>query len=113
MAARRVFVVGESLFAEALRGMLANSGLLAIAGVAPTADVARPLIEQDPPDVVILVGADAPSSAALGLFLTICPTVAVICTDLNTHTIHLFTGHAIGARFADLLDAIATLPTRG
>ena len=69
-------------------------------------------LARDQPDAVILAGTEKPHPAGLGLILSAYPDLPVICTDLNTSTIQVFTGHPINPRFSDLLDAITHLPLR-
>lgn len=109
----RVFIVGDSLFAETLRRTLAGSGTVTISGVASTVESAMALIGQtEQLDAVIVTGADDRFSAAFGPLFTAYPDLSFIGADLSTDSLILVTVHQIKARTADLLDAISVLPKR-
>jgi len=111
MDQRRVFVVGDSLFADSLSNMLSGNGIQVV-GIAPTLRAALPLLESAPPEVVIVaepVEIDELTVAALrGSSLE----VPFIFTNLERGYMELITSQRICARSSDLLDVIATLPKR-
>jgi DNA-binding NarL/FixJ family response regulator len=112
MQRRRIFIVGDSLFAEGLTQMLANLRSVEVIGSAPTPDVALPSLVACLPDAVIVAGEDEMSTSAFGQLLAAYPDLPVICADLSRDTVQIVTSHRIGTRTSDLLAAIQSLPRR-
>jgi len=109
---RKVFVIGDSLFAESLTRMLANAGTVRVVGSAPTPQAALPLLATSHPDAVIVAGENDMSTMTFGPVLTAYPDLPVICADLNMDNVRVITSQRIGARASDLLAAVAGLPKR-
>lgn len=110
--AHRVFIVGDSLFAETLAQMLTGSGVAAVAGVAPTIEQALPWLQTETPDVVIVAGPETAGPATVNPLLAANPDLSIICADLNTDYVQIITSQRISAHRADLLAAIQALPKR-
>lgn len=113
MATRSVFVVGDSLFADALKQTLTNNAV-EVLGTAPTPEAALPLLAACCPDAVILanVSADSAPPAVLGQFLAANPELPIICADLSANAIRVVASQRVGPHSADLLAAISALPKR-
>ncbi len=107
-----VFVIGETLFAEILIRMLAESGQLEIAGTARTPSEALPSLGKEPLDAVIVVGVEKPSLAAFDPLLEACPNTPILSTNLNDDSVQVYTRQRLNARFSTLLEAITQLPLR-
>lgn len=107
---RRVFIVGDSLFAETLAQTLASAESVKVVGSAPTTEAALPQLRDLCPDAVIIVGEASP--AAFGPFLAAYPDTPLIRTDLKTSEAQIIISQNISARSSDLLAAIAALPKR-
>lgn len=112
MALYQVFVIGETLYAETLTRMLADSGQVNIAGTATTPAIALPCLSKSPPDAVIIASIEKTSLNALELLLEACPNVPLLCTNLNDDSVQMFTHRRLNARFSTLLEAITQIPLR-
>ncbi|HJW84872.1 MAG TPA: hypothetical protein VJ754_11250 [Anaerolineae bacterium] len=112
MKTRKVFVIGDSLFAESLARMLASTEMVRVVGCAPTPQAALPLLDTSHPDAVIVAGENDMSTMTFGPVLTAYPDLPVICADLNVDSVRVITSQRIGARASDLLAAVAGLPKR-
>ncbi len=112
MKTRKVFVIGDSLFAETLTRMLASAGTVRVVGSAPTPEAALPLLATCRPDAVIVAGESELSTLAFGQVLTAHPDLPVIRADLSMDSVQVITSQRIGTRPSDLLAAVAGLPKR-
>ena len=112
MKARRVFIVGDSLFAETLGQMLADAQAVEVVGYAATPEAALPVLEMQHPDAVIVAGVDQAPPAAVSQFLSVYPDLTIICTDLNTDEVRVISSQWVAARSDDLIKAIRHLPVR-
>ncbi len=112
MEARKILIVGDSLFTEALARMLAAADAVEVVGSAPTPEAALPLLAARCPDAVIVAGTGDASPAAFGQFLASHPDLPLIRADLTAADVQVITSRRIGARTSDLLAAIAALPKR-
>jgi|SRR3990172_536351 len=112
MKKRRVFIVGDSLFAETLSPLLANSRSIQVVGSAPTSEAAVRLLGDCHPDAVIVAGEDAMSATAFGRLLIAYPDLPVICADLSRDSMQVITSQRIGTRPSDLVAAVEGLPRR-
>lgn len=112
MDACRVFIVGDSLFAETLNQMLVNSGTVVVTGSAPTPEEALPLIQREAPDVVIVVDTGETSHTTFGPFLATLPELPIIRADLSHDDVQVITSRSVGARRSDLLAVLKSLPRR-
>lgn len=108
METRRVFIVGESLFAETLIQMLGKYETIQVVGSAPDSPEALSRLQNETPDVVLVAG----TSDSIIPLLVACPDLPVIHTDLNTNRVQVITNQTIDASISDLLAAIAALPRR-
>ena len=113
MEARTVFVVGDSLFADALKQTLADNSV-EILGSAPTPEAALPLLSARGPDAVILANASADPTlpAVVGQFLAAYPDLPIICANFGVNAIQVVSSHQVGTHSSDLLAAISALPKR-
>jgi hypothetical protein len=112
MEARKVFIIGDSLFAETLTSMLAASATVRLAGSAPTPEAALPLLKTCIPDAVIVAGVNEPSPSAFGQLLAAFPDLPIIHADLSASDVQVITSQRVGTRSSDLLAAITALPKR-
>lgn len=113
MVARSVLVIGDSLFADALKQTLADNSV-AIVGCVATLAAALPLLRATCPDAVIIAhaGADSAPPTVLGQILAAYPDLPIIYANLNTNVVRVVASHQLGPRSADLLAAIAAIPKR-
>ena len=114
MKARRVFIVGDSLFAETLTRTLRAAGADAIEviGSAPTPEAALPLLKTQPADAVIVAGIGQTPAETLSQFMSEQPDLAILCADLNTNEVEVISKRRVAARSDDLIKAIRRLPAR-
>jgi DNA-binding NarL/FixJ family response regulator len=112
MQRRRIFIVGDSLFAEGLTQMLSTTRSVEVIGSAPTPEAALFSLAACLPDAVIVAGEDEMSTPAFGQLLAACPDLPLICADLSSDTVQIVTSRRIGTRKSDLLAAVKSLPKR-
>ena len=112
MKTRRLFIIGESLFAETLTQMLSHESSVRVIGSAPSPTAALPLLSTCPADAVVVAGENEMSTSAFGQILATYPDLPAICADLSRDIVQIITSHRIGTRAADLLAAVAELPKR-
>jgi chemotaxis response regulator CheB len=113
MEIRRVFIVGDTLFAETLAKLLAGDETIRVAGTASCLDEALPLLKPCYPDMVIVAGVERVPDAAFARFLMEYPDIPILCTDLGTNDVQIVVNRRISVHNADdLLAIIANLPKR-
>ncbi|MBM3180229.1 MAG: response regulator transcription factor [Chloroflexi bacterium] len=112
MEARRVFIVGASLFAETLAQALAKVETIKVIGCAPTVETAAQMIRDNLPDVVIIAEAGEQPPTAYAQFLAMYPDLRIIRADLNANNAQVITCRHIGASMPELLAAIEALLKR-
>jgi len=110
MAARRILIVGETLFAESLVRLLSGSQQVLVVGKLPSLDSLQAQVEASRPDAIIIAGVASPRDAGLSQFLAAYPQIPVICTDLGTNNIQVIQSQRILVNSSsDLLAAITAL----
>ena len=102
----RVFLVGNTLFAESVAHMLQASGLFEAVERFKTLPVAAALIEISPPDVLILADVDITASQGGTPLFLICPDLPVICIDSDSTNMKLVTTTQIVASLSNLIGTI-------
>ena len=112
MDARRVFLIGSSLFAESIARTLANSKEATLVGSAPDVAAALPALKLKRPDAVIVTGLEETATAIFDPILAEFPDLPIIRANPNAGTVQVITSQHIRARRADLLAAITALPKR-
>lgn len=111
-AAHRVFVVGNSLFAESVVELLGQSAVAIVVGTAANVQMALAQLYLVQPDLVIILNSGEPADGELGPLLTSHPDLPILRADLNVNNLRLIRSQRVEARVADLLAAIQSLPTR-
>jgi DNA-binding NarL/FixJ family response regulator len=113
MEIRRVFIVGDTLFAETLAKLLAADATIQVTGTANNLSDALPQLRPCHPDVVIVAGVNRVPDAAFARFLVECPETSILCTDLGTNDIQIVFNQRVSVHnSSDLLAIIAALPKR-
>jgi chemotaxis response regulator CheB len=114
MTARRVLVIGNSLFAETLTNMLADEPGILVVGEANNPHKTLALIESVCPDVIIVADCvpSETSTELVGLVVTH-PHLPLIHADLTTNAVQVITSRSISARRKDLLAVLNSLPQQG
>ena len=109
----RVLVIGSSLFAETLVGLLAEVPEISVVAEADTLQTALSMLKSTCPDVLIVADSVATSAGneLVGLVVTH-PNLPLIRADLNTNTVQVITSRSISARRDDLLAVLSDLPQR-
>jgi hypothetical protein len=115
-AVHRVFVVGDSLFAETVAELLGHSPAVAVVGVAADVNAALAQLAAGPPDatpdvVIVLTSGDGREPDLYPL-LAAYPDLPILRADLNANMLRLIRSERVEARAADLMAAIQALPTR-
>jgi chemotaxis response regulator CheB len=113
MGMRRVFIVGNTLFAETLAKLLAGDETIQVVGTACSLDEVLPQIEPGLPDAVIVAGVERVPDEAFVRFLVEYPDIPILSTDLGTNDVQIVVNRRISVHNTDdLLAIIATLPKR-
>ncbi len=111
MNKRRVFIIGQSLFAETLMQLLSSVAEISIVGCASLVADAIPVLEAGAVDAIILVSDPAlPSPGDVNELMAVAPNVSIIATDLDENTVQVITSKRVDARLSDLLSVLETLP---
>ena len=106
MEGMRLFIVGNTLFAENVAQMLLVCGMIEqIERFEALSDAILP-IENSPPDVLILADVDTDNFQGDIPFLPICPDIPVICIDHQSTFMKLITTRLVNARLHDLVKSI-------
>lgn len=105
----RVFMIGDSLFAETLAQMLLESKAVAIVGAAPSLTAALSTVAGSAPHIIVFAGTNPQTQAFLNPLLTSYPDLPIICADLGRDYVQIITTHRVGTRRDDLLAAITGL----
>ncbi len=109
---RRVFIVGDSLFAETMAQLLGRSGALSVVGTAGDVPGALPLLAECQPDLVIVLSSGERDDLDLCPLLTDYPDLPIVRADLGANDLRIIRSQRLEARAADLLAAIQSLPAR-
>jgi DNA-binding NarL/FixJ family response regulator len=112
MEKRTVVIVGDSLFAESLSQMLAQSDGVDVAACVPTLDAALSAIVKYQPDAVIVAVTDRAAAHDYSQLIAAEPDLPIVYADLNADSVQIITSQRISARPADLITALAELPKR-
>jgi hypothetical protein len=112
MEQRTVVIVGDSLFAESLSQMLAQSDRVVVAACVSTLEAALAIIITHHPDAVIVAVTDRMADHDYSQLIAAQPDLPIVYADVNVDSVQVITSHRIGARTADLITALAELPKR-
>jgi chemotaxis response regulator CheB len=112
MERRTVVIVGDSLFAESLSQMLAQSDRVEVAACVPTSHAAMTAIDRCRPDAVIVAVTDRAADHDYGQLIAAQPDLPIVYADVNADSVQVITSHRIGTRTADLITALEELPKR-
>jgi CheY-like chemotaxis protein len=111
MTQYRIFVVGDSLFADTIVQMLRNGEVVEVLGTASGLEATVTWLETERPDAIIVAGTtEVDTGAIFGPLVAGYPDLPIIRTTLNARKIQVTTSRCIRADMPDLLDAITTLP---
>ena len=105
----RVFLIGNTLFAESVARMLQVSGAFNAVELFETLPVAAAPIQISTPDVLILADVDIAASDGDTSFLTICPDIPVICIASDSNYMKLITTTHITASLSNLIGTITNV----
>ncbi|MDI9547124.1 MAG: hypothetical protein QM346_05930 [Chloroflexota bacterium] len=111
-AVRRVFIVGDSLFAETVAQLLGRSSALSMVGTAGDVTGALPLLAVCQPDLVIVLSSGDRYDLDLCPLLTDYPDLPIVRADLSANELRIIHSQRLEARASDLLAAIRSLPAR-
>ncbi len=109
----RVFIVGDSLFAEGIARTLMSCEAVIVIDIAATVESALPALEAKKLDAIIVAGPDTISTTNIGPFLAAHPNLTIIRADLSSDKVQIITSRCIQARTADLLAAMNSILKSG
>ncbi len=113
MDQHRIFVIGDSLFADSVTATMRHVDTVHVVGTAPSIEAIDSWLSLNHLDLIIVAGTTGEdSSADFGSLVARFPHLPIIRTTLNTDQIQITTSQCVGARLSDLLEVIATLPKR-
>jgi DNA-binding NarL/FixJ family response regulator len=113
METRRIFIIGDTLFAETLAKLLAADDTIQVSGTANNLDDALPQLRPSHPDAVIVAGVNRMPDAVFARFLVECPEISILCTDLGTNDVQIVVNQRVSVHNSgDLLAIITALPKR-
>lgn len=104
----RVFLIGDSLFTEAIAQMLAEEGQVKVVGTAVYASLDSTAVARACPHVIIVADTRQHQGLSAAL-LSDFPDVPLINADLNQDYVQIITSRRVSARRTDLLAAIYEL----
>lgn len=107
-----VFIVGDSLFAEAIAQLLGHTRAVQVVGAAATLDDALALLPLQMPDLVLVLTGSGEVHLDLCPLLAAYPDLPILRADLNAVDLRIISSRRVGTRTADLMAAIQSLPTR-
>lgn len=105
----RVFLIGNTLFAESVTILLQASGVFDAVERFETLLLAATLIQASPPDVLILADIDTAVFKGDMTFLLIYPDFPVICIDSGSNLMKIITTKHITADLNNLIGTISTV----
>lgn len=105
----RVFLMGDTLFTEAIAQILANAPDIKLVGVAVLPKINQRHIVQLQPDVILVAGTYPPSDTILGQLLSFFPDIPILNTNLQLDYVQLITTQQISPKRTDLLAALHDL----
>lgn len=106
----RVFILGDSLFAETLRQMLASQPDVQIVGTADSPAATITAVSATHPDAIIIAEASSQPTHIYGPLLAAYPDIPILCANLSRDYVQIITSQRVNARKNDLLTAIRSLP---
>jgi hypothetical protein len=109
MDRRRVFIVGDTVFAQSLPGVLSGDGI-EIVGLSPTLQDAAGELESVLPDVVIVAESVEQDDAAFAVLRATCLEIPFVFTSLERGYMQVVSSQCFCASRFDLLTVIAGLP---
>jgi hypothetical protein len=113
MEKRRIFIVGDTLFAETLVALLAHNPDIEIVGVSADLENIQPALKTGLPDALIYTRGAMDSDSAFTQILTNNPELPLLCADLSSNAIQIIHSRHISIHSSnELLAALAELPKR-
>lgn len=107
-----IFIVGDSLFAEAMAQLLGHTSTVEVVGIAADIEDALARLPLRMPDAVLVLNSSEENRLDLCPLLTAYPDIAILRADLNAVDLRLISSRRLGTSPADLLAAIQSLPTQ-
>lgn len=112
MDTRTVIIVGNSLFAETLSQMLAQSDRVEVTACVPSVEAALLALTRYRPDAAIVAITDRAAEHNYGSLIAAHPDLPIVYADVNADSVQVITSQRIGTRTADLITALSELPKR-
>jgi DNA-binding NarL/FixJ family response regulator len=108
----RVFIVGDSLFAEAVAQLLGHSAVVEVVGTSADVHDALAQLPICRPDVLMVLSRTEDDRQGLYLLLAADPDLPIIRSDLDFDGFRIIHSRQVGTRTTDLLATILALPIR-
>jgi hypothetical protein len=107
-----VFIVGDSLFAEAMAHLLGHLDAVKVVGVAAGIDDALVQLPEYLPDMILFLHSTQDSQQDLCPLLAAYPDIPILRAGLDAAELRIISSRRLGTQTADLLAAIQSLPSR-
>ena len=108
----RVFLIGESLFTDALAQLLAGESWVELTGTAVSPQIAIAVFHEVRPHLIIMAHGSDQAPQSPDLLLDHCPDIPLICADLNRDYVQVITSQRVSARRDDLLSTMRALSVK-
>jgi DNA-binding NarL/FixJ family response regulator len=105
----RVFIIGESVFSEALDHLLASYTDMIVVGKASSQATAATAVAQACPHVIIIAGSSEHPPDKFGTILSRFPDLPLISVDPGLDYVQVITSRRVQTHHDDLLAAIREL----
>lgn len=108
----RVFLIGESLFIDALAQLLADESWVELTGTAISTQMAIAAFNTARPHLIIMAHMGNRTPCSPDLILDHYPDIPIIYADLNRDYVQVITSQRVSARREDLLSTIRAYAVR-
>ncbi|MFZ5808467.1 MAG: hypothetical protein ACOY16_04215 [Chloroflexota bacterium] len=111
MEVQRIFLVGDSLFAETMMQLFTQETNVQVIGISSSLSQAATWLSRTKPDMVIVAGSSNLSDTALTQLLLTHPALPVLLMNLsNTEILLIFSQRVPAHSIQDILTIMASIP---
>lgn len=109
----RILILGDSLSAEGIAGLLAESEKVTVTGKTGGPEEALALLEMEEVDVLVIVDTDDGMALRFSAVTAQYPEIPVVRVDIDMKKIQVLVSQSIRADIEELVAAVSALPRRG